>query len=143
GRWSSDEEAHLIQVMQDLSLEGKMNKTTPGFWKEASCCMDNMHSGKQCREKWTDSLSHTLHNGGTALHWETQDKFILLHKVALLDVDCDDKIDWNLLSDAGWHQWSTHRLQQKWSLLKAKVQMPEATHHGESAASYAILYHAD
>ncbi|KAF8257893.1 hypothetical protein EI94DRAFT_1524459, partial [Lactarius quietus] len=118
GQWSSDEEAHLVWVMQDLSLKGKMNKTMLCFWKEASCHMDNTHSGKQCQEKWTDSLNHTLHNGGTALHWETQDEFILLHKIALLDVDCDDEIDWNLLPNASWHQWSAHRLQQKWSLLK-------------------------
>ncbi|KAF8263531.1 hypothetical protein EI94DRAFT_1596800, partial [Lactarius quietus] len=137
------EEARLVRVMQDLSLEGKTIKTTPGFWKEASHRMDNTRSGKQCREKWTDSLSHTLHNGGTALHWETQDEFILLHKIALLDVNRDDEIDWNSLPDASWHQWSAHRLQQKWSLLKAKVQTPEAMHRGESAASYANLYHAD
>ncbi|KAF8257334.1 hypothetical protein EI94DRAFT_1447771, partial [Lactarius quietus] len=120
--WSSDEEAHLVQVMQDLSLEGKTIMTMLGFWKEASHHMDNMHSGKQCQEKWINSLSHTLHNRGTTLHWELQDKFILLQKIASLEVDCDDEIDWNSLLDASWHQWSTNRLQQKWSLLKAKVQ---------------------
>ncbi|KAF8265726.1 hypothetical protein EI94DRAFT_1587974, partial [Lactarius quietus] len=139
GQWSSDKEARLVWVMQDLSLKGKTIKTMPGFWKEASCRMDNTCSGKQCQEKWTDSLSHTLHNGGTALHWEPQDKFILLQKIASLEVDRDDEIDWNSLPDAGWHQWSAHRLQQKWSLLKAKVQMPEAMHHGESAVSYATF----
>ncbi|KAI9450535.1 hypothetical protein BJY52DRAFT_1191760 [Lactarius psammicola] len=129
GHWSSDEEGRLVQIIQDLNLEGKTNKTVKRFWKEVARHMDNTRSAKQCRDKWTDSLSQKLQNGGKALRWGSEDTFILVQKVASLNVDSEDAIDWSSLPDEGWQHWSKHKLQQKWSGLRAMVHTPGMTHH--------------
>ncbi|KAI9435384.1 hypothetical protein BJY52DRAFT_1131097, partial [Lactarius psammicola] len=105
-----DEEARLVQIIQDLNLEGKTNKMVKSFWKEVAQHMDNTHLAKQCQDKWTDSLSQKLQNGGKALHWGSEDTFILVQKVASLNVDSEDTIDWSSLPDKGWQHWSKHKL---------------------------------
>ncbi|KAN0124124.1 hypothetical protein V8E53_015870, partial [Lactarius tabidus] len=140
GRWSLDEEARLVQIMQDLGTDGKTNDTLQHFcqWKEVARRMDKTRSAKQCRDKWIDTLRHKVENGGKAHNWTPQDSFILVHKVASLEVNSKDAIDWKSLPDKDWHHWSAHRLQQKWGILEGAVNTPEATHCGESDLQPAI-----
>ena len=42
-----------------------------------------------------------------------------MHRIASLDVDNVDDIDWKSLSDPAWNMWSGHFLRQKWRQLKA------------------------
>ncbi|KAN0123681.1 hypothetical protein V8E53_015903 [Lactarius tabidus] len=140
GRWSSDEDTLLERIMEDLRVAGKTNNTMTNFWVEVSRRIDKTRSAKQCRERWNDVLHHKVQNGGQPLQWELRDSFILVQKIASLDFDCEDSIEWDSLPDDGWNQWSARRLQQKWSALKATVHTPEATHRGKSFENMPPLY---
>jgi len=90
-----EEEARLIQIIQDLSKLGK-TPTSSKFWNEVSKQMDNTRSAKQCSNKWygvsvrlindrfiicrNGSLSPTVQNVGRTPRWRPTDSKKLVQK---------------------------------------------------------------
>jgi hypothetical protein len=54
-----------------------------------------------------------------------------LSRVASLDLDTEEGIDWSTLPDEGWKTWTGRKLQQKWASLKKEVRSSDSTHRGE------------
>src|SRR6266702_4208316 len=116
---------------------------------------------KQCQSKWCVLRSFIILScpcnsaGLTPLkgkcemwHWKEDDSYVLIckcvscavdfvlanyqvHRIASLDVDNKDDIDWKSLNDPTWNMWSGHYLQQKWRQLKASCNANSIMcHHG-------------
>ncbi|KAF8592177.1 hypothetical protein K439DRAFT_1325062 [Ramaria rubella] len=121
GRWSKEEEEQLTRIVQELTTEQGKNSDHEIFWSIVSKRMGNKRGRHQCRIKWTDSLSRVVKNGGESPRWSGYDAFILVHKVASMDVRDDTEIDWKLLPDEDWNLWSAHLLQRRWRTLKHAI----------------------
>ncbi|KAH9033062.1 hypothetical protein EDB85DRAFT_2145101 [Lactarius pseudohatsudake] len=111
GAWSSEEEGQLLHAIEGLARDGKSDMSARGFWVFVSKAMGATRTPKQCQSKWSDTL------GGKA--WKEDDTYVLLCKIASLDIDDENDIDWRSLSDPAWNMWSDRLLRQKWRQLKA------------------------
>jgi len=84
----------------------------------------------------SDTLEGKARNEDKTRRWKEDDSYVLIckcvscavdfvlanyqvHRIASLDVDDEDDIDWKSLNDPAWNMWSGHYLQQKWRQLKA------------------------
>ncbi|KAH9045339.1 hypothetical protein EDB85DRAFT_1884501 [Lactarius pseudohatsudake] len=110
GCWSDEEGARLACIGKD-----KHNIT------------EVLEGG--CSTHGNDSLNPRLQNQGRKPRWGPLDIYVLVHKIASLDLDFEVDILWNILPDDGWKCWSGHRLQQKWAILKKTAWVEGATHH--------------
>ena len=97
-----------------------------------------------------DSLSPTAQST-SRIRWREADSKVLIHKyvpvrlysncadhifrVASLNLDVEEDIQWGELIDAGWNKWTAQKLEERWAALKSKVGT-SATHCGE----YLVLY---
>jgi hypothetical protein len=83
----------------------------------------------------SDTLEGKARNEDKTRRWKEDDSYVLIckcvscavdfvlayhqvHRIASLDVDDENDIDWKSLSDPAWNMWSGHFLQQKWRQLK-------------------------
>ncbi|KAI0248511.1 hypothetical protein BJV78DRAFT_1107164, partial [Lactifluus subvellereus] len=121
GSWSPGEESRLTQIMRDLDEEGKTTGTLNNFWEVVAGWMDNTRTAHQCHNKWNDLLYPKLQNSGKAPHWSHIDSYILIQKVASLELDAEGDINWSALTDDAWKFWTPHKLQQRWASLKKTV----------------------
>lgn len=62
-------------------------------------------------------------------------------RVAHLDLDMEEDINWDELSRTGWNGWSAEKLQVRWADLKAGVDS-RATHRGEYGSTYHLVPHS-
>ncbi|KAF8267701.1 hypothetical protein EI94DRAFT_1801344 [Lactarius quietus] len=120
GAWSPEEEARLINIMQVLGEEGKVQGQTHKIWKQVSERMDHTRMPEQCRSKWCNSLSPDAKRDR---RWRPTNYKILVNKVASLDLNSEGDINWDDLSNLGWNGWSAKKLQRRWAALKAKVEV--------------------
>ncbi|KAG6833913.1 hypothetical protein H0H87_007924 [Tephrocybe sp. NHM501043] len=120
GYWSKEEEEQLTRIVTEMTI--KQGKTVDDdiFWGRVSELMGGTRGRQQCRIKWTDALAKDIKAGGKA-RWGPEDAFILVHKVAALNVNDDTEIDWKLLPDPGWNIWSAHSLQRRWLTMKRGI----------------------
>ncbi|KAI0264765.1 hypothetical protein BC834DRAFT_970688 [Gloeopeniophorella convolvens] len=130
GRWSAEEEARLIEIMQDLcpSALGSGAQRLGSFWNQVSTRMGQTRGPRQCRNKWHDSLEPRTCNDGWVARWKKEDSVILVHKIAALGLDSKEAIPWASLSDESW-AWNAHKLHQKWALLKGSMESEARISH--------------
>ncbi|EJD01617.1 uncharacterized protein FOMMEDRAFT_88468 [Fomitiporia mediterranea MF3/22] len=131
GAWTKEEEERLTQIVLELTTAQGRNPDLDVFWTQVAVRMGNTRGRHQCRIKWTDSLSKTVKNDGQKPRWSQQDAYILVHKIASLNVNDDSEIDWKLLVDDDWNLWSAHTLQRRWMTLKRSVRGHEEMSHQE------------
>jgi len=133
GAWSFEEEVQLVRALEELNREGKSSQSTRGFWVSVSKAMGDTRTPKQCQSKWSDNLQGEITAGnpsqGKTRRWKDGDSYILICKIASLEVDDEIDIDWKLLSDPMWDMWSRHFLQQKWRVLKGASNANDIVHH--------------
>ncbi|KAH8118743.1 hypothetical protein DFH11DRAFT_1502596 [Phellopilus nigrolimitatus] len=130
GVWSKEEEERLTQIVTEMTTAQGKDPDLDIFWTQVAARMGN-RGRHQCRIKWTDALSKTVKNEGQKPRWSQQDAFILVHKIASLNVRDDSEIDWKLLADDDWNLWSAHSLQRRWLTLKRSVRGHEDMSHQE------------
>jgi len=58
------------------------------------------------------------------------------NRVASLDVDSEDDIQWASLIDGSWDTWAAGKLQERWVALKKKIDTTGDTHRGE----YSVVF---
>ena len=64
-------------------------------------------------------------------------------RIASLDVNDENDVDWESLSDPEWNMWSGRYLQQKWRLLKASCNDESIVcHRGEYKALILLVLSA-
>ncbi|KAF8263267.1 hypothetical protein EI94DRAFT_1704130 [Lactarius quietus] len=61
------------------------------------------------------------------VHWCDTNSKTLVHKVVGLNLKQEDDIPWAELINKGWNVWPANKLQERWAILKVKVDM-NATH---------------
>ena len=134
-------------------MEGSVN-----FW------MGNTWTAKQCSNKWYEHFKHLSNADLMSLkEWVTLTRceedsslasgwFVYpcsevhiwlssltqtnhLFRIALPNVQDDDKIRWEDLTNKNWKGWTTEKLWQHWVELKVGAHMPNDTHHSESHVS--------
>ncbi|KDQ15397.1 hypothetical protein BOTBODRAFT_108677 [Botryobasidium botryosum FD-172 SS1] len=125
GSWTVQEEQELIEIMTSEANKKGKDLDSDVFWGEVSEKMGNKRSRQQIRIKWTDGLSKKAKHEGDPPRWSAQDAYILVHKVASLNVHDDTEIDWKLLPDPDWDSWSAHQLQRRWQSLKRTIKNHE------------------
>ncbi|KAI9428597.1 hypothetical protein BJY52DRAFT_1104569, partial [Lactarius psammicola] len=118
GAWSLEEEGQLLRAIEGLAQDGKSDMSARGFWVSVSKAMGATRTPKQCQSKWCVLHSFIILSYKTR-RWKEDDSYVLICKIASLDVDDEDDIDWKSLNDPAWNMWSGHYLQQKWRRLKA------------------------
>ncbi|KAI5116616.1 hypothetical protein M0805_009197 [Coniferiporia weirii] len=131
GSWSKEEEDRLTRIVMEMTTAQGKNQDQDVFWTQVAAHMGNTRSRNQCRIKWTDALSKTVKNEGQKPRWGQQDAYILVHKIASLNVHDDSEIDWKLLADEDWNLWSAHSLQRRWLTLKRSVRGYDEMSHQE------------
>ncbi|KAH9988303.1 hypothetical protein BJV77DRAFT_1022435 [Russula vinacea] len=136
GAWSSEEEGRLLLVIDELARDGKTDVSARGFWVSVSKALGGTRTPKQCRNKWSDSLRGKIENEGKTRCWKEEDSYILVCKIASLDVDEETDIDWRSLRDPSWNMWSARFLRQKWRKLKASYTADEVICHRD------VVHHA-
>jgi hypothetical protein len=81
------------------------------------------------RSRWRDKDSKTLVQrfvfAQVYLTW-----FDHASRVAALDLELEEDVQWSELIDQGWNKWPAKKLQQRWADLKKKVDV-SATHRSE------------
>ena len=164
GKWSAEEETHLRTIFQEKIQSGHSPKTTPKFWKEVSIRMGNTRTAKQCSNKWYEHFKRlpnadlTSPKERIALTRCQEDSSLASRRfahprpevriwsssltrtnqpfrISLLNVQEDDEIRWEDLTDEHWKGWTAEKLRRRWVELKAGVHTPNDTHHGESQVS--------
>jgi len=88
--------------------------------------MGGTRTPKQCQGKWSD-LEGKVKNPDRNRQWNQEDNYILILKIASLDLDDESDIDWKSLNDPMWDMWSGRRLQQKWRSLKVTCNAGDGT----------------
>ncbi|KAH9997052.1 hypothetical protein BJV77DRAFT_960316 [Russula vinacea] len=117
--WSEEEESQLLHAMKGLAKEGRTDKSARGYWVSVSKALDATRTPKQCQNKWYESLRGKVRNAGKTRRWKHEDSYILICKIASLDLDEEADVDWKSLTDLSWNMWSGNYLQRKWKWLKA------------------------
>ncbi|KAH9012572.1 hypothetical protein EDB85DRAFT_1877650, partial [Lactarius pseudohatsudake] len=117
GAWSSEEEGQLLHAIEGLARDGKSDMSARGFWVFVSKAMGATRTPKQCQSKWYDTYVLLCKYVSCAVDFVLTDYQV--HRIASLDVDDENDIDWRSLSDPAWNMWSDHFLRQKWRQLKA------------------------
>ncbi|OCB89576.1 hypothetical protein A7U60_g3268 [Sanghuangporus baumii] len=130
GAWSKEEEEKLTQIVTEMTIAQGKDPDLDVFWTQVAARMGS-RGRQQCRIKWTDGLSKTVKNSGQKPRWSQQDAYILVHKIASLNVNDDSEIDWKLLNDETWNLWSAHTLQRRWLTLKRSIRGHEEMTHQE------------
>ncbi|KAH9952337.1 hypothetical protein BGW80DRAFT_1534216 [Lactifluus volemus] len=114
GKWTAEEESRLTEIVKSLGWVARL--------------MDQKRTATQCRNKWYDYMVPAMLNDGKSRRWSVADTFILVHKIASLDLDREEDIEWYSLPDEKWDFWTIHKLQQRWGQLKTSVTSEGATH---------------
>ncbi|KAH9959141.1 hypothetical protein BGW80DRAFT_1256586 [Lactifluus volemus] len=128
GKWTAEEESRLTEIVKSLGWVGSSSLPPRIPWTEVARLMDQKRTATQCRNKWYDYMVPAMLNDGKSRRWSVADTFILVHKIASLDLDREEDIEWYSLPDEKWDYWTIHKLQQRWGQLKTTVTSEGATH---------------
>ncbi|XP_062339348.1 cyclin-D-binding Myb-like transcription factor 1 [Osmerus eperlanus] len=118
GKWSEEEERRLAEVVYELAGVTPGVAVTGGVSWASVAELVRTRSEKQCRSKWLNYLNWK-HSGGT--EWTKDDDLSLVRRIADLEVDDENELNWEELS-GGWSsvrspQW----LRSKWWSIKRQV----------------------
>ncbi|XP_073694609.1 cyclin-D-binding Myb-like transcription factor 1 [Garra rufa] len=118
GKWTEEEERRLAEVVHELTGTEAGDVVTQGVSWASVAELVGTRSEKQCRSKWLNYLNWKQ-SGGT--EWTKEDDINLVRRIAELDVDDENEINWDILS-GGWSsvrspQW----LRSKWWTIKRQV----------------------
>ncbi|KAI2665497.1 Cyclin-D-binding Myb-like transcription factor 1 [Labeo rohita] len=118
GKWTEEEERRLAEVVHELTGTEAGDVVTQGVSWASVAELVGTRSEKQCRSKWLNYLNWKQ-SGGT--EWTKEDDINLVRRIAELDVDDENDINWDILS-GGWSsvrspQW----LRSKWWTIKRQV----------------------
>jgi len=116
-----EEEDQLTRIVLSMTTERGLSADNDVFWGQVSKQMGNKRTRQQCRIKWYDALNKTHKNKGDRPRWSLQDAYILVCKLASLNINDDTEVDWKLLNDEDWNLWSAHQLQRRFLTLKRSV----------------------
>ncbi|KAI0258087.1 hypothetical protein BC834DRAFT_836605, partial [Gloeopeniophorella convolvens] len=130
GHWTHEEEAQLVEIIQDLGAEG-CSETSQRFWPTVADRMDHSRNARQCRIKWCSQLKPAMLNGGQKRYWAPGDDYILVRKIASLHASSERDIDWGALKDPAWNAWNGSVLKKKWGALRKRVNLEEEELSGE------------
>ncbi|KAK7696166.1 hypothetical protein QCA50_000817 [Cerrena zonata] len=131
GAWTKEEEEELTKIVLEMTIEQGKDIDNDVFWGIVSQRMGNRRGRQQVRIKWTDSLSNQFKNRGQKPRWSQMDSYLLVHKVASLNVRDDSEVDWKQLPDENWNVWSAHQLQRRWKTLKDSIKDSKHMTHTE------------
>ncbi|XP_067283176.1 cyclin-D-binding Myb-like transcription factor 1 [Pseudorasbora parva] len=118
GKWTEEEERRLAEVVHELTGTEAGDVVTQGVSWASVAELVGTRSEKQCRSKWLNYLNWKQ-SGGT--EWTKEDDINLVRRIAELDVEDENDINWDILS-GGWSsvrspQW----LRSKWWTIKRQV----------------------
>ncbi|XP_035282986.1 cyclin-D-binding Myb-like transcription factor 1 isoform X1 [Anguilla anguilla] len=118
GKWTEDEERRLAEVVHELTGTEPGHTVTQGVSWASVADLVGTRSEKQCRSKWLNYLNWKQ-SGGT--EWTKEDDMNLIKRIAELEVEDENEINWDILS-GGWSsvrspQW----LRSKWWTIKRQV----------------------
>ncbi|KAG8817351.1 RNA polymerase I enhancer binding protein [Serendipita sp. 399] len=120
GPWSKEEEEQLISIMKEFNTDKTPDEADTAFWGAVVKRMGGTRNRGQIRSKWREHLVKTVKTDGPR-RWLPIDAYILVHKLATIDITDDKEISWRLLLDDGWNVWSPHDLQRRWMSMKKGV----------------------
>ncbi|XP_043093755.1 cyclin-D-binding Myb-like transcription factor 1 [Puntigrus tetrazona] len=118
GKWTEEEERRLAEVVHELTGTEAGDVVTQGVSWASVAEIVGTRSEKQCRSKWLNYLNWKQ-SGGT--EWTKEDDINLVRRIAELDVEDENEINWDILA-GGWSsvrspQW----LRSKWWTIKRQV----------------------
>uniref|UniRef100_A0A671SYL7 Cyclin-D-binding Myb-like transcription factor 1 n=1 Tax=Sinocyclocheilus anshuiensis TaxID=1608454 RepID=A0A671SYL7_9TELE len=119
GKWTEEEERRLAEVVHELTCTEAGDVVTQGVSWASVAELVGSRSEKQCRSKWLNYLNWKQ-SGGT--EWTKEDDINLVRsRIAELDVEDENYINWDILA-GGWSsvrspQW----LRSKWWTIKRQV----------------------
>uniref|UniRef100_A0A8C2I937 Cyclin-D-binding Myb-like transcription factor 1 n=1 Tax=Cyprinus carpio TaxID=7962 RepID=A0A8C2I937_CYPCA len=119
GKWTEEEERRLAEVVHELTGTEAGDVVTQGVSWASVAELVGTRSEKQCRSKWLNYLNWKQ-SGGT--EWTKEDDINLVRsRMAELDVEDENEINWDILA-GGWSsvrspQW----LRSKWWTIKRQV----------------------
>ncbi|XP_036373801.1 cyclin-D-binding Myb-like transcription factor 1 isoform X1 [Megalops cyprinoides] len=118
GKWTEEEERRLAEVVHELTGTEPGHTVTQGVSWASVAELVGTRSEKQCRSKWLNYLNWKQ-SGGT--EWTKEDDMNLIKRIAELEVEDENEINWDVLS-GGWSsvrspQW----LRSKWWTIKRQV----------------------
>uniref|UniRef100_A0A672RMK6 Cyclin-D-binding Myb-like transcription factor 1 n=1 Tax=Sinocyclocheilus grahami TaxID=75366 RepID=A0A672RMK6_SINGR len=118
GKWMEEEERRLAEVVHELTGTEAGDVVTQGVSWASVAELVGSRSEKQCRSKWLNYLNWKQ-SGGT--EWTKEDDINLVRRIAELDVEDENYINWDMLA-GGWNsvrspQW----LRSKWWTIKRQV----------------------
>ncbi|KAJ8395656.1 hypothetical protein AAFF_G00028930 [Aldrovandia affinis] len=118
GKWTEEEERRLAEVVHELTGTEPGHTVTQGVSWASVADLVGTRSEKQCRSKWLNYLNWKQ-SGGT--EWTKEDDMNLIKRIAELEVEDENEINWDILS-GGWSsvrspQW----LRSKWWTIKRQV----------------------
>ncbi|KAJ8261962.1 hypothetical protein GJAV_G00160480 [Gymnothorax javanicus] len=118
GKWTEEEERRLAEVVHELTGTEPGHTVTQGVSWASVANMVGTRSEKQCRSKWLNYLNWKQ-SGGT--EWTKEDDVNLIKRIAELEVEDENEINWDILA-GGWSsvrspQW----LRSKWWTVKRQV----------------------
>ncbi|XP_056605208.1 cyclin-D-binding Myb-like transcription factor 1 isoform X2 [Triplophysa dalaica] len=118
GKWTEEEERKLAEVVHELTGTEAGDVVTQGVSWATVAELVGTRSEKQCRSKWLNYLNWKQ-SGGT--EWSKENDINLVHRIAELEVEDENDINWDTLA-GGWSsvrspQW----LRSKWWTIKRQV----------------------
>lgn len=118
GKWTEEEERRLAEVVHELTGTEAGDVVTQGVSWASVAELVGSRSEKQCRSKWLNYLNWKQ-SGGT--EWSKEEDINLVRRIAELDVEDENEINWDILA-GGWSsvrspQW----LRSKWWTIKRQV----------------------
>lgn len=118
GKWTEEEERRLAEVVHELTGTEAGDAVTQGVSWATVAELVGSRSEKQCRSKWLNYLNWKQ-SGGT--EWTKEDDINLVRRIAELEMDDENDINWDTLA-GGWSsvrspQW----LRSKWWTIKRQV----------------------
>ncbi|XP_066524332.1 cyclin-D-binding Myb-like transcription factor 1 [Hoplias malabaricus] len=118
GKWTEEEERRLAEVVHELTGTEAGDMVTQGVSWASVADRVGTRSEKQCRSKWLNYLNWKQ-SGGT--EWTKEDDLGLVRRIAELEVEDENEINWDVLAE-GWSsvrspQW----LRSKWWTIKRQV----------------------
>ncbi|KAI0257875.1 hypothetical protein BC834DRAFT_848361 [Gloeopeniophorella convolvens] len=130
GHWTLEEEAQLVEIIQDLGAEGR-SETSQRFWptdKVVRVCRN--HAAPALNRFRESQLKPAMLNGGQK-RFGPGDDYILC-EIASLHASSERDIDWGALKDPAWNAWNGSVLKKKWWALRKRVNLEEEELPGEN-----------
>ncbi|GAA95925.1 uncharacterized protein L969DRAFT_84482 [Mixia osmundae IAM 14324] len=130
GVWTDEEVDKLRSAVAsaDSALNG--NRENDAYWNLVAKQMADTRTRAQCRIKWADvsfADKKPKEQVKKRLRWTARDDYILIHKIAALEPTDQAEINYSLLLDPGWHQWSAAQVARRFGRIKKKVKAEMVT----------------